>query len=70
MALDDSYSSGTGVGKHCSRLLFNQNGFATFLLSVCPVTGSLNSFQLIGYIAFPASLVAIMTPNSFFAVLR
>lgn len=55
---------------HEALLLVPQKGFATFLLSVSPVTGSLNSLQLIGYIAFPASLVAIITPNSFFAVLR
>jgi len=47
-----------------------QKGFATFLGSVSPDTGSLNSFQLIGYIAFPASLVAITTPSSFLAVDR
>lgn len=47
-----------------------QKGFATFLLSVRPVFGSLNSFQLIGYIWFSASLFAITTPNSFVAVER
>lgn len=47
-----------------------QKGFATFLLSVRPVLGSLNSFQLIGYIWFSASLLAITTPSSFVAVER
>ena len=46
------------------------NGLATFLVSVSPVTGSLNSFQLIGYIVFPYSLFAMITPSSFFAVVR
>ena len=47
-----------------------QNGFATFRLSDFPVTGSLNSFQLMGYISLPSSLVAMMTPSSLRAVLR
>jgi hypothetical protein len=47
-----------------------QKGFATFLDSLRPVSGSWYSFQLTGYIVFPASLVAIMTPSSFFAVDR
>jgi hypothetical protein len=45
-----------------------QNGFAAFLLSPFPVTGSRNSFQLTGYISLPSSLLAIMTPNSFRSV--
>ena len=47
-----------------------QKGFATFLLSLSPVTGSRNSFQLTGTIVFPASLFAMMTPSSFLAVDR
>ena len=45
-------------------------GFATFLSSVTPVSGSLNSFQLTGVIVFPASLIADTTPSSFLAVDR
>lgn len=48
----------------------HQKGFATFLVSVSPVIGSLNSFQLIGCMILPASLFAMMTPNSFLAVVR
>lgn len=48
----------------------HQNGFATFRTSFSPVIGSLNSFQLIGYIVLPASLFAIMTPSSLRAVVR
>lgn len=51
-------------------LHYLQNGLATFLVSVRPVIGSRNSFQLIGNIVFPTSLFAMITPNSFFAVLR
>jgi hypothetical protein len=47
-----------------------QKGFATFLVSSLPVCSSLNSFQLIGTMTFPASLVAIRTPSSLRAVLR
>ena len=48
-----------------------QNGFAAFLASLTLVSGSINSFQLTGAITFPVpSLLAITTPNSFFAVLR
>lgn len=50
--------------------LNNQKGLATFLASTAPVTGSLNSFQLIGYMAFPASDVAMMTPRWLLAVDR
>lgn len=46
------------------------SGFATFLGSLIPVSGSLNSFQLTGTMSFPASLVAMMTPSSFDAVER
>lgn len=42
---------------------YAQKGFATFLLSLAPVSGSLYSFQLTGYIALPASLVAMITPR-------
>ena len=45
-------------------------GFATFLVSFAPVLSSTNSFQLTGTIWFPASLTAITTPSSFFAVLQ
>jgi hypothetical protein len=45
-----------------------QNGLAAFLLSPLPVTGSLNSFQLTGYISLPSSLLAMTTPNSFRSV--
>lgn len=48
----------------------SQNGFATFLASLSPVSGSLYSFQDTGYIALPASLTAMMTPNSLLAVER
>lgn len=47
-----------------------QYGFATFLISTIPVSGSLYSFQLTGYMVLPLSLVAMMTPNSFLAVER
>jgi len=47
-----------------------QNGLATFLLSLAPVSGSLYSFQLTGYIEFPASLVAMITPRLLLAVER
>jgi hypothetical protein len=45
-----------------------QNGFAAFLLSPFPLTGSLNSFHETGYITLPSSLRAMMTPNSFRSV--
>ncbi len=45
-----------------------QNGLATFLLSTPPTTKSLNSLHETGTITFPASLLAIITPSSFFAV--
>lgn len=44
------------------------HGLATFRLSLNPVSGSLYSFQLTGYIGLPASLVAIITPSSLLAV--
>lgn len=45
-------------------------GFATFRLSLTPVTGSINSCQLTGTICSPnpPSPLAITTPNSFRAV--
>ena len=46
----------------------HQTGFPTFLTSLNPVSGSMYSFQLTGYIWFPHSLFAITTPNSFLAV--
>ena len=58
----------------CSGLetqqLFSQTGFATFLVSVSPVIGSLNSLQLIGYMVLSVSLFAMITPSSFRAVVR
>lgn len=45
-------------------------GFATFLVSFPPVLSSTNSLQLTGTIWLPASLTAITTPSSFFAVLQ
>ena len=53
-----------------TRQLFSQTGFATFLVSVSPVIGSLNSLQLIGYIVLSVSLFAMITPSSFRAVVR
>lgn len=47
-----------------------QYGFATFLSSLMPVSGSLYSFQVTGNIVLPASLVAMITPYSFLAVDR
>lgn len=47
-----------------------QLGLATFRGSLTPVSGSLNSFQLMGTMSLPASLVAMMTPSSFAAVER
>ena len=49
---------------------FLQTGLATFLTSLTPVLSSKNSLQLTGTIWFPASLTAITTPSSFFAVLQ
>jgi hypothetical protein len=45
-------------------------GWATFLNSIKPVLGSINSFQLTGTIVFPASLTAEITPSSFLVVDR
>jgi hypothetical protein len=45
-------------------------GLATLRLSLRPVSGSLYSFQLTGYITLPPSLVAMMTPRSLLAVER
>ena len=50
--------------------LASQVGFATFLGSLAPVSGSLYSFQLTGTMSLPASLVAMMTPSSLDAVER
>ncbi len=47
-----------------------QKGLATFLSSLMPVSGSRNSRQVTGYMGFPASLTALMTPRSFLAVER
>lgn len=46
----------------------HQSGFATFLNSAFPLTGSLNSFQLTGCIILPSSLLASTTPYSFASV--
>lgn len=54
-----------------SRILHRkppQLGFATFLGSVNPVSGSWYSLQLTGTMSLPASLAAIMTPSSLDAV--
>jgi hypothetical protein len=47
-----------------------QLGLATFRGSLTPVSGSLNSFQLMGTMSFPMSLIAIITPRSLDAVER
>lgn len=56
--------------RFAARCHHPQTGFATFLPSLLPPTGSTNSLQLTGTMRSPPSLSAITTPSSFFAVLQ
>ena len=47
-----------------------QNGLATLRGSLTPVSGSMYSFQLTGYMGLPVSLVAMTTPSALLAVER
>jgi len=62
-------ASSTNLEVCVPRIRVSQVGFATFLVSPLPVTVSFISFQLAGTIGLPASLRAMMTPNSLPAVL-
>lgn len=67
----ESHAVATGCSSEPNtHMSASQYGFATFRLSLRPVSGSLYSFQDTGYIALPASLTAMMTPSSLLAVER